>query len=173
MKWLISLETNDDPITACRLMNVFRRKGFKVVTLAMSAQPAGYSMMVLVETPECEAEHIFNYLRTAPGVEHVDSYRHEPSADATFLFVDGAADASSVTRILEILPGAKLLFASHGKFLLEVPADTGTALPNFAEAGFLPFAPIQRFSLGLVMTSFSPNRVQTSRAQAASVPSSI
>jgi acetolactate synthase regulatory subunit len=141
MKWLISLETNSDPITACRLMNIFRRKGLKLVTLAMSAQPAGYTLMVLLETPEGEAEHIFNYLRTTPGVEHVESYRHEASADAAFLFVDGPADASSVTRILEILPGAKLLFASHGKFLLEVPADAGNALPNLA--GFLPFARVR------------------------------
>jgi hypothetical protein len=143
MKWLISLETNSDPITTCRLMNIFRRKGLKMITLSMSAQPAGYTLMVLVETPEGEAEHIFNYLRITPGVEHVDSYRHEPSADAAFLFVDGAADASSVTRILGNLPGAKLLFASHGKYLLEVPAEAGAAHPNFAQAGFLPFARVR------------------------------
>jgi acetolactate synthase regulatory subunit len=143
MKWLISLETNSDPITTCRLMNIFRRKGLKVITLAMSAQPAGYTLMVLVETPEGEAEHVFNFLRMTPGVEHVDSYRHETSAGAEFLFVDGAADASSVTRILGVLPGAKLLFASHGKFLLEVPAQAGGALPNFDEAGFLPFARVR------------------------------
>jgi acetolactate synthase regulatory subunit len=143
MKWLISLETNSDPITTCRLMNIFRRKGLKVITLAMAAQSAGYTMIVLVETPEGEAEHIFNFLRTTPGVEHVESYRHEPSANAAFLFVDGAADASSVARNLEIVPGAKLLFASHGKFLLEVPTQAANSLSNFAEAGFLPFARVR------------------------------
>lgn len=143
MKWLISLETNNDPITTCRLMNIFRRKGLKVVTLAMSATPSGYGLMVMVETPEGEAEHIFNFLRMTPGVEHVDSYRHEPSANAAYLFVDGAADASSATRILENLPGAKLLFASHGKYLLEVAAEAGAAHPNFAQAGFLPFARVR------------------------------
>jgi acetolactate synthase regulatory subunit len=143
MKWLISLETDSDPIAACRLMNIFRRKGLKIATLTMAAQPAGFSMMVLVETPEAEAEHIFNFLRSTAGVHHVDCYRHEPSADASFLFIDGAEDSSSAARILETLPGAKLLFAGHGKFLLEVPAAAGKVHPSFAEAGFLPFARVR------------------------------
>jgi acetolactate synthase regulatory subunit len=143
MKWLIALETDSDPIAACRLMNIFRRKGVKIATLTMTAQPAGYSMMVLVETPETDAEHIFNFLRSTAGVHHVDTYRHEPSAKASFLFMDGAEDASSVTRIIETLPGAKLLFASHGKFLVEVPAAAGQTHASFAEAGFLPFARVR------------------------------
>ncbi len=143
MKWLISLETNSDPITTCRLMNIFRRKGLKLVTLAMSSKPAGYTLMVLVETPEGEAEHIFNFLRMTPGVEHVDSYRHEPSANASYLFVDGVGDAPSVSRVLETFPGAALLFASHGKYLLEVPSEAGAAHPNFAQAGFLAFARVR------------------------------
>jgi acetolactate synthase regulatory subunit len=140
MKWLISLETNSDPITLCRLMNIFRRKGLKIVTLSVSAQAAGYTVLVLVEMPERDAEHIFNFLRMVPGVQHVASYRHEASTGAEFLFVDGAADTANVTRILEAFPGANLLFASNGKFLLEVPADSGSVLPDFNEAGFLPFA---------------------------------
>jgi acetolactate synthase regulatory subunit len=143
MKWLISLETNNDPITTCRLMNIFRRKGLKIVTLAMSSQADGYTVLVLVESAEGDAEHIFNFLRMTPGVEHVESYRHEASAGAEFLFVDGAADATNVKRILEALPGAKLLFANNGKFLLEVPANAGSALPDFAKAGFLPFARVR------------------------------
>lgn len=143
MKWLISLEFDSDPITACRLMNIFRRKGMKISTLTMAAQPAGFSMMLLVETPEADAEHIFNFLRTTVGVHHVDYYRHEPSADASFLFVDGAEDSSSAARILEALPGAKLLFAGQGKFLLEVPAAAGKARPSLAEAGFLSFARVR------------------------------
>jgi acetolactate synthase regulatory subunit len=143
MKWLISLETDNDPITVCRLMNIFRRKGMKISTLTLAAQPAGFSLMLLVEAPEADAEHIFNFLRTTAGVHHVDSYRHEPSADASYLFLDGAEDSSSVARILETLPGAKLLFAGHGKFLLEVPAAAGKARSNFAQAGFLPFARVR------------------------------
>jgi acetolactate synthase regulatory subunit len=143
MKWLISLETDNDPISACRLMNIFRRKGLKIATLTMAAQAAGFSMMVLVEAPESSAEHIFNFLRSTAGVHHVDYYRHEPSANASFLFIDGAEDSSSAARILETLPGAKLLFAGHGKFLLEVPAASGEARPSFAEAGFLSFARVR------------------------------
>jgi hypothetical protein len=143
MKWLISLETDSDPIAACRLMNIFRRKGLKIATLTMAAQPAGFSMMVLAETPEADVEHIFNFLRCTAGVHHVDYYRHEPSASASFLFMDGAEDSSSVTRIIETLRGAKLLFASHGKFLVEVPAAAGQTPPDLAEAGFLPFARVR------------------------------
>jgi acetolactate synthase regulatory subunit len=143
MKWLISLETDNDPIAACRLMNIFRRKGLKIATLTMAAQPAGFSMMVLVEAPEADAEHIFNYLRTTAGVHHVDYYRHQPSENASFLFIDGAEDSSSAARVLETLPGAKLLFAGHGKFLLEVPAASGRSHPSFVEEGFLPFARVR------------------------------
>jgi hypothetical protein len=143
MKWLISLEIDNDPISACRLMNIFRRKGLKIATLTLAAQPSGFSMMVLVEAPEADAEHIFNYLRTTAGVHHVDYYRHQPSENASFLFIDGAEDSSSAARVLETLPGAKLLFAGHGKFLLEVPAASGRSRPSFAEAGFLPFARVR------------------------------
>ncbi len=143
MKWLISLETNEDPIVACRLMNIFRRKGLKVVTLAMSGQPAGYTLMVLVETPEGQADHIFNFLRSIPGVEHVEYYRHELSADASFIFVDGAAGAPSASQILSALPGATLLFASQGKFLLEVAPESGRPHRDFAEASFMPFTRVR------------------------------
>lgn len=143
MKWLISLEIDSDPIAACRLMNIFRRKGLKISTLTMAAHPTGFSMMVLVDAPEASAEHIFNFLRSTAGVHHVDYYRQEPSANASFLFIDGAEDSSSAARILETLPGSKLLFAGHGKFLLEVPAAAAQAHPDFAEAGFLPFARVR------------------------------
>ena len=143
MKWLISLEIDNDPISACRLMNIFRRKGLKIATLTMAGQPAGFSMMVLVEAPEADAEHIFNFLRTTAGVHHVDYYRHEPSADASFLFIDGSQDSSIAARILESLPDAKLLFAGHGKFLLEIPATAAKRHPSFSAAGFLPFARVR------------------------------
>lgn len=143
MKWLLSLESDSDPIVACRLMNVFRRKSVKIATLTLAAQPAGFTLMALVETPAADVEHIFNFLRRASGVHHVDYYRYEPTADASFLFLDAAADASSVTRILETLPGAKLLFASQGSVLLEVPAETGAERAHFRQAGFLPFARVR------------------------------
>ena len=143
MKWLVSLETDNDPIAACRLMNIFRRKGLKIGTLTLAAQPAGFSLMALVDSAEADAEHIFNYLRSTAGVHHVEYYRHEPSADASFLFIDAAADASSASQILETFPGAKLLFAGHGKYLLEIPAESGKACASFAEAGCLTFARVR------------------------------
>jgi acetolactate synthase small subunit len=143
MKWLISLETDNDPISTCRLMNIFRRKGVKISTLTLAVQSAGYSLVALVETPEADVEHIFNFLRRTAGVHHVDYYRHEPTTDASFLFIDAAADASSVTRILETLPGAKLLFASQGNYLLEVPAESSVERARFTQAGFLPFARVR------------------------------
>ncbi len=41
MQWLITLETENDLIVTCRLMNVFRRKGTKISTLAIGRAAAG------------------------------------------------------------------------------------------------------------------------------------
>ncbi len=142
MQWLIALETDDDPITTCRLMNIFRRKGLKLETLAMASQPAGYSLLALVEFSETELGHIFNYLRRTEGVEHVTCYRHGASADASFVFVDANSQGSSVAEVLRTFPGCKLIFASHGKYLLEIAADLrpSTAAPGLGDVGVLPFA---------------------------------
>jgi len=145
MRWLMALETNDDPISACRLMNIFRRKGVKIVTLALAARPGGYSMIALVETPEAEVEHIFNYLRRTEGVHHITYYRHEPAGNASFIFIDSDADSSSVTRFLETIPESKLVFASHGKYLLEIPAENypRSTSAAFGQPEFLPFARVR------------------------------
>jgi len=47
-----------------------------------------------------------------------------------------------VGEILKTFPGSKLIFASHGKFLLEVPAESRRqpTLPAFGIPEFLPFA---------------------------------
>ncbi len=74
MQWLLALETDDDPISICRLMNVFRRKGVNLVTLSLAARARGFSVMALVETSETEVEHLFNFLRRSAGVEHVTCY---------------------------------------------------------------------------------------------------
>ncbi len=143
MQWLISLEMENDPIAACRLMNIFRRKGVKVGTLSLAARPEGSLLMAVIESQESEVEHIFHFLRRTAGVSHAEYYRHEPSRDASFLFVDSGAEASSVRQIQETFPGSKLLFASHGKYLLEIPAESAQALPNFQAAGLLPFARVR------------------------------
>lgn len=77
MRWLITLETEKNPIVTCRLMNVFRRKGLKIVTLAMTTQPSGHSTIAVVELPEADINHVFNFLRRIEGVRHVACHRHE------------------------------------------------------------------------------------------------
>jgi acetolactate synthase regulatory subunit len=145
MQWLMALETSDDPISTCRLMNVFRRKGITIVTLTMAARPAGFSLIALVETPEAEVEHIFNFLRRTEGVYNVTYYRHEPSGDASFVFIDADENSSSVARFLQTFPESKLIFASQGKYLLEIPGDRRprSSAPGFGEPEFLPFARVK------------------------------
>lgn len=145
MLWLMALETNDDPISGCRLMNTFRRKGVGIVTLTMAARPTGYSLIALVETPEAEVEHIFNLLRRTEGVYNVTYYRHEASGDTSFAFIDADESSSSVARFLQTFPESKLIFASQGKYLFETPADRHprSAAPLFGDAEFLPFARVK------------------------------
>lgn len=142
MQWLITLETEQDLIVTCRLMNVFRRKGMKIATLAMATRPDSISMMAVLDSPESDVEHLFNFLRSMEGVERVSYYQHQTSADASFLFIDADADTSRVAEVLRTLPGSKLIFASHGKYLLEVPAESRRepSAPVFDLPDYLPFA---------------------------------
>lgn len=145
MQWLVTLETDSDVITACRLLNAFRRKGLKISTLAMATRPAGFSVMAVVDSHESVIEHMFNFLRRTEGVEHVTCYRHETSADASFLFVDADPATSRVAQILEAFPESELIFASHGKYLLEVPAEGRHRAPAVqpGEPGVLSFARVK------------------------------
>jgi hypothetical protein len=145
MQWLITLETESDLIVTCRLMNVFRRKGMKITTLAMAARPECFSMMAVLDSPEADIEHLFNFLRAMDGVERVSYYQHQTSADASFVFLDADADTSRVAEVLNTFPGSKLIFASHGKYLLEVPAESRRIAhaPAFGLPEFLPFACIK------------------------------
>ena len=142
MQWLITLETEQYLIVTCRLMNVFRRKGMEITTLAMAARPDGFSMMAVLDSPESDIDHLFNYLRRIDGVEHVSYYQHQTSADASFVFIDADADTTRVAEVLNTFPRSKLIFASHGKYLLEVPAESRRqpAAPAFGLPEFLPFA---------------------------------
>ena len=157
MQWLITLETENDMIVTCRLMNVFRRKGAKISTLALAGRPQGYSMMAVLDTPESEIDHLFNFLRSMEGVEHVSYYQHQTSAAASFVFLDAGADASRVAEVLKTFPGSQLIFASHGKYLLEVPAESRphSSGPAFGMPEFLPFACIKS-------TQTAPSAVMTS-----------
>ncbi len=142
MQWLLTLETNNDMISICRLMNIFRRKSLKITTLAMTARPAGFSLMGVVDSPEADVDYLFNFLRRTEGVQHVTCYRHESFPNASFVFIDSEEDNSSVAQLLKAFPEAKLVFASHGKYLLEIPADKrrSPASTGAQDPAFLPFA---------------------------------
>jgi hypothetical protein len=142
MQWLITLETEQDMIVTCRLMNVFRRKGMKISTLAIATRPHCFSMMAVLESAESDVEHLFNFLRGMEGVERVSYYQHQTSTDASFVFIDADADTSRVAEVINTFPASKLIFASHGKYLLEVPAESRWqhAAPVLGLPDFLPFA---------------------------------
>src|SRR5208337_4613594 len=108
-------------ISICRVMNIFRRKNLKITTLAMTSRPAGFSLMGVVESAEADIDYLFNFLRRTEGVLHVACYRHESFPDASFVFIDSEVDNSSVHQVLKAFPESKLIFASHGKYLLEIP----------------------------------------------------
>jgi acetolactate synthase small subunit len=141
MQWLLTLESDRDPIVLCRLMNIFRRKGLEIETMALGARPESYSLMALVDSPESEVDHIFHFLRRTDGVRGVTFYQHEPARDATFIFVESAESSEDLKRIQEAFPGSKVVFASHGKYLLEVPsgASLGTQ-PGMDAPAFLPLS---------------------------------
>ncbi len=122
MKWLFSIETEHDLIVICRLMNAFRRKSVRPLSFAMSSEPQGYGMIFLVELPEPEVEHHFNFIRRTEGVRHVAYYRHTVEEPASFIFMDADTPALELSEWPSLFPGARLIFASHGKALLEVPA---------------------------------------------------
>ena len=140
MQWLIALETNSDPITSCRLINIFRRKGVGIVTLSMAARPEGFSIITVAETAEAEVDHIYNFLRRVEGVQHVTYYRHEPQGDASFVFIDSEPQAHKLAHLLQDFPGARMVFGNAGKYLLEVPG--GHDLEG-VPAEVMPFARVK------------------------------
>ena len=141
MQWLVTLETEHDMIAACRLLNIFRRKGMQIATFALATRPAGFSIMAVVETVESEVEHLFNFLRRTEGVQHVSCYRHTLAANASYVLIDAGPRSANVARILDTFPKSKLLFASHGKYLLEIPAESHPGvLADSADTEILPLA---------------------------------
>jgi acetolactate synthase regulatory subunit len=142
MQWLLTLETNSDMISLCRLMNIFRRKSLEITTLAMTARPSGFSVMGVLDSSEADVDYLFNFLRRTEGVQHVTCYRHESFPNASFVFIDSEEDNSGVAQALKAFPESKLIFASHGKYLLEVPVEKrrNPASADARDAAFLPFA---------------------------------
>src|SRR5579859_6647215 len=138
MQWLIALETENDPIPACRLLNIFRRKGVKIGAFNLTAKAPGFSMMAVVDTPEGDVDHLFNFLRGIEGIRHVTYYRHQPSAHAGFVFIDSSADSTIVSRFTQSFPKSKIVFASNGMYLFEVSPnkDFLKFAAGFDQAGF-------------------------------------
>jgi acetolactate synthase regulatory subunit len=144
MQWLLTLESDRDPIVLCRLMNIFRRKGLEIETMALGAKPESYSLMALVDSPESEVDHIFHFLRRTDGVRGVTFYQHEPSRDATFIFVESGESSENLKRIQEAFPGSKVIFASHGKYLVEVPSGASLGTQSGMDApAFLPLSRVK------------------------------
>ena len=145
MQWLIALETNSDPITSCRLMNTFRRKGVGILTLAMAAGPEGFSIITVAESPESEVEHIYNFLRRMEGVRNVTYYRHEPQGEASFVFIDSEHESQTLMRVLQDFPEAKMIFGTHGRYLLEIPGGRSGWAQELegVPGGVLPFARVK------------------------------
>ena len=145
MQWLLTLESDRDPIVLCRLMNIFRRKGLEIETMALAAKPESYSLMAVVDTPQADVDHIFNYLRRTDGVLGVTFYQHEPSQAASFIFVESAANPENIKRIQKVFPECKVIFASHGRYLVEIPSGSpsGAQIPGLDEPGFLPLSRVR------------------------------
>jgi acetolactate synthase small subunit len=142
MQWLLTLECDRDPIVLCGLMNIFRRKGLEIENLALGAMPESYSLMAVVDSPEGDVDHIFNFLRRTDGVLGVTYYQHERTQDASFIFVESAENSENLKLIQEAFPECRVIFASHGKYLVEVPSGTskGAQIPGLGAPGFLPLS---------------------------------
>ncbi len=145
MQWLVSLEADPDIILVCRLANILRRKGLSVLTLTLATRPEGLDLLALVESPESEVDHIFNFLRRTVGVRHVTCYRRETAGNASFVFVEQNEQTPSMERVLRSFPEARFVFASGGKYLLEIPAETGSleAFRGADRPEFLPLTPVK------------------------------
>src|SRR2546426_8451151 len=136
MEWILELETEKDPISTCRLMNIFRRKGVNIVALSLEAGPAEFSMKALVETAESEVAHIFNFLRRTEGVRHVTCYRDEGPANASGVgkgdarrVVSGtptpAEDDSLIIHTSRLVNGASGVINTKTKVLVETMSVRG------------------------------------------------
>ncbi len=142
MTWLFTIDIEDDPIVACRLLNIFRRKGLKLRTLAMASADAGFRVAALADAAETDIEHIFNFFRRTDGVLHVAYYRSTTPGAGSFVFVEPEARGVDAAQWPQMFPGARLVFASHGSVLIELPAGaagpSGLNPPGFP--GSIPFA---------------------------------
>jgi hypothetical protein len=73
MQRVFTIDTEGDLIVICRLMNIFRRKGVKLIKWLMSATADGFRVAVLFDAAEAESEHLFNFVRRTEGVNRLAS----------------------------------------------------------------------------------------------------
>jgi hypothetical protein len=142
MTWLFTIDIEDDLIVACRLLNIFRRKGLRLRTLAMASSDAGYRVAALMDAPEAEIDHIFHFLRRTEGVSHVAYYQSTRPGSGSYIFFEPEAERLDVAQWPHLFPGARLVFASHGSALIELPAPAPGASAFAAPEipGLIPFA---------------------------------
>ncbi|MGH9356453.1 MAG: hypothetical protein ACRD10_10015 [Terriglobia bacterium] len=164
MKWIFAIEAENDLIVICRLMNALRRKALAPSSFAMSRSAEQYAVTLMAELPESEVEHYFNFFRRTEGVQHVTYYRHNPEPPASFIYVDMEAPALELSRWAQLFPGSRLVFASHGKALLEVPADFSADRP--LEHNVTPFAQVRT-------THGAPSGPQPRSGQASGIAGTI
>lgn len=119
MRYLLTIDAQDDLIVVCRLLNVLRRKGLRLQTLTMALTSEGYGLTVLLETPDAELDHLYHFLRRSEGVRHVAYYRQSSDEPASFVLVEGDGGAEHAARIQAQLPGAHIVFGGHGRTLFE------------------------------------------------------
>lgn len=147
MQWIVALEAENNPIVLGRLLNALRRKGVVINTLTLGTRATELSLMALVESPEETVEHVFNFLRKMESVRDVTYYRRESTGMASFIFIE-TGDNAAVAKILANFPLSKLVFASQGKYLVEIGEKRGAAshATLAAEPGFLSFARVRTSS---------------------------
>ncbi|MGH9447066.1 MAG: hypothetical protein ACRD3O_15230 [Terriglobia bacterium] len=150
MKWLFTIDTENDLIVFCRLMNIFRRKSVNVSRMSMAALSGTYRVLALLEGRGDEVEHIFHFVRRTEGVNQVAYYGESGTGEVSFVLVNGEAGSLNVARWMELLPGASLVFASHGKALLETPAGSAwqTTASGLPDAGCLRLSCVKKSHTG-------------------------
>lgn len=142
MQWLIILEIDSDPIALCRLVDVFRRKGLKVTSMTATSSSVETSFVALVECDEPLMEHMFHFLRRSAGIQKVSYYRNQEAESATHLLLTFAdSSGKPVGRILQGVPGARLVFSNGKSYLFEFlgKAKEHEAVQVIPQENCLPF----------------------------------
>lgn len=137
MKYLLTIEVQDDLIVVCRLLNVLRRKGVRLQALTMTLGNDGYALTTLSEMPDAEVDHLYHFLRRTEGVRQVAYYRQSDSEPASFILVEGDADGGGAARIQSTLPGARVVFTGPGRSLIEAEHRASSAI---SAPGVISFA---------------------------------